>query len=283
MTFDVRHGSEVGVVVRDLAPVLDLYEEGLGLGPFTRDAVDVATGDGGVARIERASAPLGRCEMELIEVTAGRPPHAEFLDARGEGMNHFNLDKGTAEAYLDTLGKLYWRGIEPFWGLPWGSFCYVESEGIGGVTFEVMIGSGHAGKKGQHHVGLVVENTKRTIDYYHDRIGLPDFRTGAYPMPRAVYRDARIDVSFKASFCDIGESRLVLYAVPEGATPLGERLASEGEGMHHLCLRVPDVDASLEAYAARGVEPVWRSPELDLALLDTRGIGGMTFALTTAD
>ena len=34
MQIDLRHGTSVGVAVRDLEPVLDLYAEGLGLGPF---------------------------------------------------------------------------------------------------------------------------------------------------------------------------------------------------------------------------------------------------------
>lgn len=289
MKLDLSLGSSVGVAVRDLEPVIDLYTEGLGLGPFTLEEIEakdaVYLQDGrerpAPARLRVASAPLGVCEMELIEVIGGRPPHAEFLEAEGEGMNHFNLDKLTAEQYLETLGALYWRGIEPFWGLPWGSFCYVESESIGGVTFEVMIGSGHAGKKGHHHLGLVVEDTARTIGFY-EQLGLGPFRTGEFPMPRATYRDQRIEAGFRASFCDIGPCQLRLYQLLDGDAPFGDRLAEKGEGMHHLCLNVADLDAALDALAIEGVEPVWRAPEQRVVHLDTRRIGGMTFALAEA-
>ena len=105
MRFDLDLGSSVGVAVRDLDPVLALYTEGLGLGPFDVDEIEL--GGESPGRLRVASSPLGVCEMELIEVIEGRPPHAEFLDDRGEGMNHFNLDKLTAEGYLETLSNLY--------------------------------------------------------------------------------------------------------------------------------------------------------------------------------
>jgi catechol 2,3-dioxygenase-like lactoylglutathione lyase family enzyme len=289
MKIDLNLGTSVGVAVRDLGSVVDFYQEGLGLGPFEIEEVEAPTahycgGGTSTARVAPAkwrvaTAPLGVCELELIEVIAGRPPHAEFLESEGEGMNHFNLDKLTAEGYLGTLSDLYTRGIEPFWGFPFGSFCYVESESIGGVTFEVMVGSGHAGKKGHNHLGLVVEQTQRTIDFYSERLGLGPFRTGEYPMPRAFYREKRIEAGFRASFCDLGESRLRLYQVLEGETPISERLANRNEGMHHLCLHVADLEESLVQLATQGIEPTWRCPERRTAHLDTTAIGGMIFAL----
>ena len=43
MEFDPGLGSSVGVVVRDLEPVLELYTEGLGLGPFAIEEIDAPT------------------------------------------------------------------------------------------------------------------------------------------------------------------------------------------------------------------------------------------------
>jgi len=282
-------GSSVGVAVRDLDAVVELYSEGFGLGPFERSEIESSTatlrGAPSPTRIRVATAPLGDCEMELIEVVGGRPPHAEFLDDHGEGMNHFNLDKLTTQEYLETLGRLYHRGIEPYWGYPFNSFCYVEGrdgEGTGGVTFEVMVGSGHAGKKGFHHLGLVVADTDRTIDFYSKTMGLGPFRTNVFPMNRAFYREARIEASFKASFCDLGETELRLYQVLEGDNPLSESLGASGEGMHHLALHVSDLEARLEQLASAGIETGWIVPEAGIAHLETKAIGGMTFALHQA-
>jgi len=276
-------GTSVGVVVRDLDAVVELYGAGFGLGPFAESEVDardaISCGEPSPLRLRVATAPLGPCEMELIEVVDGRPPHAEFLEAHGEGMNHVNLDKRSAEGYLGTLGQLYQRGVEPFWGYPFTSFCYVEGEGTGGVTFEVMVGSGHAGKKGYNHLGLVVADTERTIAYYSKALGLGPFRTNVFPMRRAFYRRDRIEASFKASFCDLGSSELSVCQVLEGSGPLAESLDRSAEGLHHLALHVSDLDRALAELADAGVGATWVARNARIAHLDTRRIGGMTFAL----
>ncbi|MAG29713.1 MAG: hypothetical protein CL908_02325 [Deltaproteobacteria bacterium] len=290
MQIDHSLGSSIAVAVHRLEPVLELYTQGFELGPFEIEEIEAPTAAypgrpsaslrPAPTHLRVATAPLGVCEMELIEVIGGRPPHADFMDAHGEGMNHLNLDKLTHEGYLATLGRLYFRGIEPFWGLPFNSFCYVESETVGGVTFEVMVGSGHAGKKGHNHLGLVVGETQRTIDFYSKTMGLGPFRTGEFPTPRAFYRDARIEANFRASFCDLGNSQLRLYEVLEGSNPFTDQLATSGEGMHHLCLHVGQLDDALAELSAEGIEAVWTCPETRTAHLDTSKIGGMTFALT---
>ena len=286
MKLDLRRGCSIAVAVRSLDRVVETYTEALGLGPFTREEHTLErtmlAGRPSPARVRIATASLGPCEMELIEVTGGRPPHAEFLETHGEGMNHLNLDKRTHEGYLDTLSTLYHRGIEPFWGYPFGSFSYVESPDFAGVTFEVMVGSGHAGKLGHNHLGLVVADTDRTIDFYSKTMGLGPFRTGEYPMTRAYYRDDRIEARFKASFCDLGESRLRLFEVLEGETPFGEQLSRHGEGMHHLCLPVERLDDALADLEAAGIAARWRSEELRVAQLDAVSVGGMRFAISDA-
>ena len=89
MTTEMERSSRVAVVVRDLDPVLDLYGEGLGLGPFEIEEIDAPGarlgGAAAPARLRVASAPLGGCEMELIEVVEGRPPLV-VTDVKSEGV-----------------------------------------------------------------------------------------------------------------------------------------------------------------------------------------------------
>jgi methylmalonyl-CoA/ethylmalonyl-CoA epimerase len=275
--------SMITSVVRDIDRTVQFYGKAFGIGPFDIAEIDAkdATWHGRLAptRFRIASAPLGPCEMELIEVVGGRPPHAEFLDREGEGMNHLNLDYRDAESYLGRMLTLHVQGVHHFWGFPHSGFCYVESDKIGGITFEVMRGSGHAGKKGHNHLGLVVADTEKTIDFYHNVIGLPGFRTNTFPMKNATYRDKLIDASFKASFTDLGEGRIALIQPLDGDSPFSEFLKNRGEGMHHLRLGVDDPDAAANALRAKGIEAVWSSDEAGMTLLDTQAIGGMRFGL----
>ena len=275
--------SAITSVVSDVDRTAEFYGRAFGIGPFEVQEIDarhaVWNGRPMPTRLRIASAPLGPCEMELIEVVGGRPPHADFLETHGEGMNHLNLDYRDAEAYLGRMLTLHVNGIHHFWGFPHSGFCYVESEKIGGITFEVMRGSGHAGKKGHNHLGLVVADTARTIDFYHNVIGLPGFRTNTFPMKNATYRDRLIDASFKASFTDLGEGRIVLIQPLDGDSPFAEFLKDRGEGMHHLRLTVDDLDAAVGDLKAKNVATVWSCPEAQMVLMDTQAIGGMRFGL----
>jgi catechol 2,3-dioxygenase-like lactoylglutathione lyase family enzyme len=275
--------SSISSVVKDIERTVAFYSTAFGIGPFETVEVDgmraAWRGRAAPTRFRIASAPLGPCEMELIEVISGRPPHAEFLETQGEGMNHLNLDYRDAEAYLSRMLTLHVNGIHHFWGFPHSGFCYVESEEIGGITFEVMRGSGHAGKKGHNHLGLVVADTGRTIDFYHNVIGLPAFRTSNFPMKNATYRDRLIDAAFKASFTDLGEGRIALIQPMDGDSPFAEFLKDHGEGLHHLRLAAEDIDGAVAGLAAKDVPAVWSCPEAGMTLLDTQAVGGMRFGL----
>jgi len=282
----VQARSAITSVVSDIDRTVEFYGKAFGIGPFESHDVDAkdATWHGrkSPTRFRIASAPLGPCEMELIEVVGGRPPHAEFLEREGEGMNHLNLDYRDAESYLSRMLTLHGQGVHYFWGFPHSGFCYVESEKIGGITFEVMRGSGHAGKKAHNHLGLVVADTAKTIDFYHNIMGLPGFRTNIFTMNNATYRDKFIEASFKASFTDLGEGRIELIQPLDDSSPFGEFLKNRGEGMHHLRLGVDDVSAAAGDLNGRGVKSVWSSAEAGMTLLDTQAVGGMRFGLQQA-
>ncbi len=275
--------SAITSVVRNIGRTVEFYGKAFGIGPFDVREVNAQDADWHgrnlPTRFRIASAPLGRCEMELIEVVGGRPPHAEFLEREGEGMNHLNLDYRDAESYLGRMLTLHGQGIHYFWGFPHSGFCYVESEEIGGITFEVMRGSGHAGKKGHNHLGIVVADTAKTIDFYHNVIGLADFRTNIFTMKNATYRDKFIEASFKASFTDLGEGRIELIQPLDDASPFAEFLKNRGEGMHHLRLGVDDMYAAAGDLNAKGVSTVWSSAAAGITLLDTQAVGGMRFGL----
>ena len=98
-------------------------------------------------------------------------------------------------------------------------------------------------------------------------------------MQRAFYRSERIEASFKASFCDLGNAELRIYSVVEGESPFSADLADSGEGLHHLALQVSDLDRSLAEFAALGIEASWVAREIGFAHLNTKTIGGMSFAL----
>jgi methylmalonyl-CoA/ethylmalonyl-CoA epimerase len=43
---------------------------------------------------------------------------------------------------------------------------------------------------------------------------------------------------------------------PDPASKLGQRLAKKGEHVHHICLTTPDLENSMDALRAKGIETV---------------------------
>ena len=108
-----NHLIHIGVVVRDMEQAVARLAA-LGIGPFqprvlppenreTFRGKPFVPAEHVTIRITR----IGNVELELIQPTAGQSPHREFLDARGEGIQHlgFLVDDLPAE-----IGRLTGAG-----------------------------------------------------------------------------------------------------------------------------------------------------------------------------
>lgn len=54
----------------------------------------------------------------------------------------------------------------------------------------------------------------------------------------------------------VGESRLELLEATSENSPIAKFIAKRGEGLHHVCLRVPDLVAAVERLKSDGVRLV---------------------------
>lgn len=97
------------------------------------------------------------------------------------------------------------------------------------------------------HVGIAVPDLDTALSFYRDVLGLephpPEQADGA----------AIVALSF-------GESDVELLAPLAPDTPIGKFLAKRGPGIHHICYRVPDLDAALAACRAAGYRLIDEEP-----------------------
>jgi catechol 2,3-dioxygenase-like lactoylglutathione lyase family enzyme len=143
-----RETAQVCIVTRDLDALMRTYVEHLGIGPWwvqeyrAPELTDaVFRGRPGTFSMRLALAWTGRLNWELIQPLDGPSIYHEFLDARGEGMQHVGV-------LLDDMG-MSWdechaafraRGMEPIQEGCWGGvrFCYFDTEGPARIVFEVI-------------------------------------------------------------------------------------------------------------------------------------------------
>ena len=97
---------QIGVVVKDLNKAIDRLSA-LGIGPFyskTPPATARSIFRGNpfipVERVSIQAAMMGNAELELVQPLQGESPHKEYLDEKGEGIQHIaflvdDLDKAT--------------------------------------------------------------------------------------------------------------------------------------------------------------------------------------------
>ena len=64
----------------------------------------------------------------------------------------------------------------------------------------------------------------------------------------------------RVRFVDTGPTTVELVEALEPDAPVAKYLASHGQGLHHLCLRVPDLDKAMAALRARGVRLIDEQP-----------------------
>ena len=107
------------------------------------------------------------------------------------------------------------------------------------------------------HVGIAVTSIAEALPFYRDVLGIP-------PRHPENADGARI-VSLQ-----FGPMDVELLEPSDPASPIAKFLAKRGPGIHHICYRVPDLDAALARCRARGYRLVDETPR--------RGAGGRRIA-----
>ena len=122
------------------------------------------------------------------------------------------------------------------------------------------------------HIGIAVPDIDAAVAFYRDVLGLepgpPEHADGA----------SIVALPF-------GESEVELLAPLAPDTPIGKFLAKRGPGIHHICYRVPDLDAALSACRAAGyrlIDEVPRSGAAGrrIAFVHPKATAGILLELT---
>ena len=107
------------------------------------------------------------------------------------------------------------------------------------------------------HIGIAVPNITEALRFYREVLGLSPEK------PESA--DGATVVSLRLGGVDVE-----LLEPTEAASPVAKFLAKRGPGIHHVCFRVPDLDAALARARAAGYQLVDEKPR--------RGAGGRRIA-----
>lgn len=122
------------------------------------------------------------------------------------------------------------------------------------------------------HIGIAVPDLDAALAFYRDVLGLEP-----HPPEQA---DGATIVSLP-----FGDSEVELLQPLDADTPVGRFIARRGPGIHHICYRVPDLDAALEACRLAGYRLIDPEPRRGaggrrIAFVHPKSTGGILLELT---
>ena len=94
-----------------------------------------------------------------------------------------------------------------------------------------------------HHVAVIVRDLDAALELYRDKLGLTVETVMPIPYDRVTI-----------GFLPVGEVKVELVAPNDDTTGAAKFLESKGEGFHHICFEVPDIQAALDKLAADGLQ-----------------------------
>jgi methylmalonyl-CoA/ethylmalonyl-CoA epimerase len=123
--------------------------------------------------------------------------------------------------------------------------------------------------KGLDHVAIAVKNLDVAVKYYVDVLGFapPEYEEVA-------------EQKVKTAIFGHGMGRIELICPTEPDTSVAKFLDTRGEGLHHLCIEVSDIEATLAVLKAQGAKLIDEIPKIGaggakVAFLHPKGAHGV--------
>ena len=101
-----------------------------------------------------------------------------------------------------------------------------------------------------HHAAIVVKDIDEALRFYRDALGLE-----LEERRRVEAEDVEI------AFLPLGESEIELLSPLSSDSGVARFLEKRGEGLHHICLAVDDIDAAMGRLEQAGAEVLSEEPQ----------------------
>ena len=126
------------------------------------------------------------------------------------------------------------------------------------------------------HIGIAVHNLEKSIALYERILGL---KVG----PITLVPDQKVRV---AMFCGEqgGEGDIELIEATSDDSPIAIFLSKRGEGMHHICVYVDDIESRLSELEKSGAKLIDKTPRIGasgnkIAFISPSSTGGVLLEL----
>jgi methylmalonyl-CoA/ethylmalonyl-CoA epimerase len=101
-----------------------------------------------------------------------------------------------------------------------------------------------------NHVAIVVEDIDESLAFWRDALGIEMHELRDVPAEKS-----------KVAFLPVAGSEIELVQPTSDDSGIAKYLAKRGQGMHHVCLEVDDIDGMLAQLKAKGVRLINEQPK----------------------
>ncbi|MBI5285011.1 MAG: methylmalonyl-CoA epimerase [Chloroflexi bacterium] len=105
-----------------------------------------------------------------------------------------------------------------------------------------------------HHVGVVVRDMEQAMRFYRDTLGLHVHKLETIK-----------EQGVKAALLTLGDSEIELLEPVVPDTGVARYLERKGEGLHHICFQVDDIERDLNTLKMRATEMIDQQTRIGLA------------------
>lgn len=124
------------------------------------------------------------------------------------------------------------------------------------------------------HIGIAVTDLDEALSLYEGLLGKAADHIEDVP-----------DQQVRTAFFGVGETNLELLFPISEESPIARSLAKRGPGIHHICLEVDDIEATLADLKAKGYRLIDESPRMGahnkkIAFVHPKAVGGVLIELS---
>lgn len=125
------------------------------------------------------------------------------------------------------------------------------------------------------HIGIAVSNLKEAVSIYTRLLGKGPEHFEELPEQKA-----------RTAFFAVDDSNLELLESTSLDGPIGKFIERQGRGgIHHLCIQVDDIEATLAEYRRQGIKLIDEKPRLGahgkkIAFVHPKSTGGVLLELS---
>jgi len=124
------------------------------------------------------------------------------------------------------------------------------------------------------HIGIAVAALGPALDFYREALGLLAQEVEEIP-----------EQEVRVACLQVGETRIELLEPTSADSPIARFMEKRGEGIHHICFQVDDIEGALAALAGAGVKLIDERPRLGaggrrVAFLSPRSTHGVLIELS---